>query len=177
MYLYLFVSGLESESGYVLPGSCQNPDSCKRKNRNVSAKIIISGKKYRLENMEMVVAKLHKNVLYILDENISYILGGIRRWCLLPLYCPEIPLGPWNSVSGPKSDFGPKIQFWAQNPNQDGLFAQKYTQTVGLRNGSRTRRAAPTVSGMLIVPVVYQELWSRGSWSPRNRPKTVHFLL
>ena len=35
---------------------------------------------------------------------------------------------------------------------------QQYMKTIGLRNGSRTRRAAPTVSGMLIEPVVYQEL-------------------
>ena len=66
--------------------------------------------------------------------------------------------GPVIQLRALKYDFGPKIQFWAQNPSQDSLFAQKYKETVGLRNGSRTRRAAPTVSGMLIEPVVYQEL-------------------
>ena len=37
------------------------------------------------------------------------------------------------------------------------LGLRKYVKIIGLRNGSRTRRAAPTVSGLLIKPVDYQE--------------------
>ena len=35
---------------------------------------------------------------------------------------------------------------------------QNYMKINGLRNGSRMRRAAPTASGFLIEPVVYEEL-------------------
>ena len=40
-----------------------------------------------------------------------------------------------------------------------GSLCKRYPKSIGLRNGSRTRPAAPHLPEMLIKPVVYGELW------------------